>query len=160
MKSLSHSLSVAILISVMMVGFSTDQSIAAVVRETYDVTITAHCNTEAVDVSVSITIDGSPSGQSTPYAFTSLGGTHNFTVPSTDLAGHPFKQWSTGQNTTTITVTSYGTYTAYYEARPVGGVIIHTDRLGLPASYMALASFVGLVGASTAVAYMKRRRKA
>jgi hypothetical protein len=83
----------------------------------YDVTIKAHCNTEGVDVIVPITMDGSPSGHSTAYTFTGLTGTHTFAVPSTDANGHPFLNWSTGQTTTTITVSSGGTYVAYYSAR-------------------------------------------
>ena len=81
----------------------------------YDATINAYCNTEGLDVSVNIVMDGSPTGYTTPHTFTSLTGTHNFTVPNTDPSGHPFKQWSTGETSTTITVSSGGTYTAYYE---------------------------------------------
>jgi outer membrane protein assembly factor BamB len=84
---------------------------------TYDVTINAHCNTEGVDISVPITMDGSPTGYNTPHTFTGLTGTHTFTVPNTDPSGHPFKQWSTGSTSTTITVSAGGTYTAYYQAK-------------------------------------------
>ena len=87
-----------------------------------DVMIKAWCYTEETDVSVSITMDGSPTGFNTPHNFTFLTGTHTFTVPSTDPQGHAFKRWSTGETGTTITVTSGGTYTAYYE--PVHGVNI------------------------------------
>jgi len=80
----------------------------------YDVTINAYCYTESAYVSVSITMDGSPTGYNTPHAFTGLTGAHTFTVPSTDANGHQFKQWSTGATSTTITVGSSGTYTAYY----------------------------------------------
>jgi hypothetical protein len=83
----------------------------------YDVTITAHCTTEGMDVSVSITMDKTPTGYNTPHTFTGLIGTHNFTVPTTDANGHVFKQWSTGETSMTITVTSAGTYTAYYQAK-------------------------------------------
>jgi hypothetical protein len=82
---------------------------------TYSATINAYCNTEAAYVSVPITKDGSPTGYNTPYTFTLLTGTHTFTVPSKDGTGHHFKQWSTGSTSTTITVSSAGTYTAYYE---------------------------------------------
>lgn len=41
---------------------------------------------------------------------------HTFTVPSTDPQGNPFKQWNTGQTSTTITISQPGTYIAIYEA--------------------------------------------
>jgi len=81
----------------------------------YDATINAHCNFEGLDVSVTITMDGSPTGYTTPHTFTNLTGTHTFTVPNTDPNGHPFKQWNTGETSTTITVNDGGTYTAYYD---------------------------------------------
>ena len=84
----------------------------------YDVAIGAYCNNEAANVSVSITKDGASTGFSTSKTFTGLTGTHTFTVPSSDANGHPFKQWNTGSTSTTITVTSGGTYTAYYEVPP------------------------------------------
>ena len=87
-----------------------------IIKITYDVTINAYCNTESASISVSITMDETPTGYSTPHTFTSLTGSHTFTVPSTDENGHPFTQWSTGASSTTITVNSGGTYTAYYEA--------------------------------------------
>jgi hypothetical protein len=90
----------------------------------YDVTIQAYFYTESAPVSVSITMDGSPTGYNTPHTFTGLTGTHTFTVPTTDPNSHPFKKWSTGQTTTTITVTSTGTYAAYYE---VAGVSIESN---------------------------------
>jgi hypothetical protein len=80
---------------------------------TYDVTIIAHCNTQGADVAVPITMDGSPTGFNTPHTF-SVTGTHTFTVPATDTNSHPFSQWNIGEATATITVTSAGTYTAYY----------------------------------------------
>jgi len=82
----------------------------------YDVTINAHCNSEGIDVSVPITEDGSSTSFKTPYTFSRLMVTHTFSVPSTDPSGHPFTQWSTGETTTTITVSSGGSYTAYYQA--------------------------------------------
>lgn len=82
----------------------------------YDVTINAHCDFESVDTSVAITIDGSPTGYSTPHTFTGLTQTHTFTVPNTDENGHPFKQWSNGQTETTIEIASAETVTAYYKS--------------------------------------------
>ena len=82
----------------------------------YDVAVNAHCNSEGADVSVSITMDGSPTGYTTPNTFTHLTGTHTFTVSGTDAGSHPFREWSTGSTSTTITVDSQGTYTAYYQA--------------------------------------------
>jgi hypothetical protein len=83
----------------------------------YNVTVKAHCNTEDMDVSVNIDIDGSQTSYVTPHTFTNLTGTHTFTVPDIDLSGHLFKQWSTGQTITTITVSVNGTYIAYYQAK-------------------------------------------
>ncbi len=107
--------------------------------ETYSVTINAYCNTEGTATNVEITMDGSPTGYRTPHTFTDLTGTHTFTVPNTDPMSHPFKQWNTGETTTTITVTGPTTYTAYYEAPPpqpnpsrlVGGRIVSVDPLEL-----------------------------
>jgi len=83
---------------------------------TYNVTINAYCETEAAGVPVAVAEDGSSTGFNTTYTFTGLTGTHIFTVPSADANGHPFKNWNTGQTTTTITVSSAGNYTAYYQA--------------------------------------------
>jgi len=85
---------------------------------TYDAAVAAHCNREGVDVSVSITMDGSSSGFNTPHPFTGLIGSHTFAVPASDGSGDPFINWNTGQTSTTITVSSAGTYTAYYQATP------------------------------------------
>jgi hypothetical protein len=83
---------------------------------TYSATITAHDNTKGSDVSVAITEDGASTGFSTPHTFTGLAGTLNFSVPSADSSGNPFLDWNTSQTTTTITVSSGGTYTAYYQS--------------------------------------------
>ena len=85
--------------------------------DTIDIDLKAHCNTESTDVSVDITKDGWPTGHTSPHTFAVLTGSHTFTVPSTDANGHPFKQWSTGETSTTVTVASSGTYTAYYQAK-------------------------------------------
>jgi hypothetical protein len=83
---------------------------------THDVTIGAHCITEAADVSVPITMDGAPTGYNTPHVFSGLTSSHTFAVPATDPGGHPFVQWSTGETSTTITVSANGTYVAYYRS--------------------------------------------
>lgn len=92
---------------------------------TYSVTITAHCNTEGVDINVPIKEDGSSSSFNTTHTFVGLTGTHSFTVPSTDASGHAFKQWSTGQTNTTVTISSAGSLIAYYQAAtpPVQGTV-------------------------------------
>ena len=92
-----------------------DSSITWTWALAYSATIVAHCNTESVDVSVGILMDNSPTGFYTPHTFTSLTGTHTFTVPNTDPQVHPFKNWNTGSASPTITVTSGGTFTAYFE---------------------------------------------
>jgi hypothetical protein len=99
------------------VTMNSNHNLKAYFSATYTVTINAHCNTEGADVSVSITMDGSPTGYNTPHTFTGLTGTHTFTVPNTDPSGHSFKQWGTGETSTTITVTSGGTCMAYYQAK-------------------------------------------
>lgn len=91
---------------------------------TYNVTIDARCNTEGTVVNVGIAMDGSSTGLSTPHTFSGLDGSHTFTVPIADIEGHIFSQWSTGQTSMTMTVSSGGTYTAYYSApAPSGNVI-------------------------------------
>jgi hypothetical protein len=124
---------------------------------TYSVTILAHCNTEGVDVSVSISFDGSPTGYTTPHTFTNLSSTHTFTVTTTDLSGHEFSQWSTGNTSTTTSVSSGGTYTAYYyqQSSSVGGFVIPVDKLGLLAPYIGLASTLIVATVATAV-YVNR----
>jgi len=84
---------------------------------TYDVTIKAYCNVEQTNINVGITMDGSPTGHTTPHTFTELTGTHTFTVPENDANGHQFRQWNTGETSTTITVKTGGTYTAYYDTK-------------------------------------------
>jgi outer membrane protein assembly factor BamB len=121
----------------------------------YDVTIEAFCNTESSYKSVSITMDGLPTGYNTPHTFTGLIGTHNFTVPSNDSSAHPFIQWSTGSISTTITVNSGGTYTAYYQAKctltiatTVGGT---TNPL--PGSYIYWSGTIVSVSATPSTEY-------
>jgi outer membrane protein assembly factor BamB len=84
----------------------------------YSFTVKAHDITKGTDVSVQITMDGSPTGYTTPHTFTGLMGPQTITVPNTDPNGYPFKQWATGETSTTITVTSNGTDTAYYRTLP------------------------------------------
>jgi hypothetical protein len=88
---------------------------------TYTVTIGAHCNTEGVDLNIPINEDGSYTGFDTPYTFTGLTGTHTFTVLDRDYDNHPFAYWdsmSSGQTSTTISVSGAGTHTAHYQALP------------------------------------------
>jgi outer membrane protein assembly factor BamB len=96
----------------------------------YNVTVQAYCYNEETPVSVSITVDGSPTGYNTPHTFTDLTGTHTFTVPTTDSHGHPFKQWNTGETNTTIIVTTCGAYTAFYEyeVNPLWWPMFHHDQ--------------------------------
>jgi len=126
----------------------------------YEVTITAHCSNENENVSVDIVMDGSPTAYTTRHTFTRLIGSHTFTVPSTDPQGHPFYSWSTGERSTTLTVSSSGTYTAYYYyyTSPVGGIVTPIDKLGLLAPYIGLASTILVATAATAV-YVKRVRR-
>ena len=91
---------------------------------TYNVTINAHCITESADIDVQIAMDGSPTGYSTPHTFPGLAGSQTFAVLDNDANGDPFKKWSTGSNSTTITVSSGGTYTAYYGPPTVRNVAV------------------------------------
>ena len=85
----------------------------------YNVTIEAYRYAKDNPVSVSITMDGTPTGYTTPHTFIELEGTHTFTVPNTDLDGNLFYRWNTGESNPTITVNSNGTYTAYYPRRNI-----------------------------------------
>jgi len=126
------------------------------------VNIEAYCHTEGTPISVSIALDGSPTHYTTPHTFTGLIGIHTFTVPDKDPNGHPFKQWSTDETTTTITVATPRTYTAYYEyeAPPpsVGGVLVPVDKLGLLAPYIGLASTIVVATVATVI-YIKCIKK-
>jgi len=93
---------------------------------TYDATIKAHCNINNADVSVSITKDGALTGFNTPHTFTEYN-THTFTVPPVDAHGHPFSKWNTGLTSTSIIVSSDGTYTAYYGIQIIGPPIGDVD---------------------------------
>ena len=94
------------------------EPILSVEYSTYSATINAHCNSDGSELSLGIIEDGSPTGFNTSYTFSDLTGTHTFTVQNTDSSGHSFKDWNTGENTTTISVSSEGTYTAYYQTTP------------------------------------------
>ena len=54
--------------------------------------------------SVPITMDGIPTGSSTPHNFTGLSGTHNYTVPSADAYQGVFGNWSYPLGNSTIFV--------------------------------------------------------
>jgi hypothetical protein len=95
----------------------------------YSVTIQAYCNTEGEEISVSIKKDGVLTGYNTPHTFTDLLGTHTFTVPITDPNGHPFKQWNTDETSNTITLSSSGTFTAYYESLGVGRIYVDPPEI-------------------------------
>jgi len=95
---------------------------------TYDATIDAYCYFETAHVSVALMMDGAPTGYNTPHTFTGLTGSHTFTVPNIDIEGDPFNRWSTGNTSTTITVSSGGTYTAYFGIRGRGGGAGRTRR--------------------------------
>ena len=88
----------------------------------YDVTIQAYCyscDAKGAPVSVSITMDGSPTGYDTPHTFPGLTGAHTFSVPDSCPDEYPFTEWNTGETSTTITVASAGTYIACYRSRAV-----------------------------------------
>ena len=84
---------------------------------TYSVSVEAFCVSENASIGETIMMDGLPTGYETPHVFTGLMGVHNFTVLLSDANGHLFKQWSTGQASTTLIVSSGGEYVAFYDAR-------------------------------------------
>jgi hypothetical protein len=104
-----------------------DGTLRAVYKESqlppYDATIAAYCYADGIDPHVQI----SPSGFTTPYMFTDLVGTNQFTVPSVDSSGHTFKEWSTGETSTTVEVSSAGTYTAYYDVNQKPIAVLDVD---------------------------------
>ena len=69
-------------------------------------------------LSVPITMDSVSTSFSTPHTF-NLTGTHIFTVPGNESRGYMFTSWDTGQTSTTIRVSSGGTFTAQYEQKLV-----------------------------------------
>jgi hypothetical protein len=103
----------------------------------YNVTILSRCNTEDADVNVTIFMDGSSTGLDTPQIFAGLNGSHTFAVLAADSAGHLFSRWSTGQTSTTITVSENGTYTAYYGAPALSGNVTR-----VPQDYMSIQAAV------------------
>jgi hypothetical protein len=58
--------------------------------------------------------NGNPTGYNTPYTFNDVTAGESFSVPSVDSHGYPFDCWSTADTTTSLVVTSAGTYTAQY----------------------------------------------
>jgi hypothetical protein len=97
------------------VAMNSNHNLLALFGPAYSITVKAQCITEGADVDAGVSMDGSPTGYATPHIFIGLAGTHTFTVPSSDQNRDPFGLWSTGSNSTTITVSSAGTYTAYYK---------------------------------------------
>ncbi|MDH5482644.1 MAG: PKD domain-containing protein [Candidatus Bathyarchaeota archaeon] len=106
---------------------SYDGTLRAVYKDSplppYDVTIAAYCYSEGTDPGVLI----SPAGVSTPRTFTGLVGTNEFTVPNLDPSGHTFRQWSNDEESTTISVSEAGTYTAYYDVNQKPIAVLDVD---------------------------------
>ena len=83
-------------------------------RNIYEVEIKAYCPIESKDLSVDITKNEIPSGYNTTSKLILIGD-NTFTVPLIGPNNHTFTHWNTGSTNTTITVSSAGVYTAYYE---------------------------------------------
>jgi hypothetical protein len=104
-------------------------------------------------------MDGVSTGYSTPHNFTGLTGTHTFTVPGTDVYGYPFKNWTTGETSPTITVSADGTYTAQYYTLPAVTIWAWDNASGWlnepitmdgnPTGFNTPYSFIGLSGTHT-----------
>jgi transglutaminase-like putative cysteine protease len=89
--------------------------------QTYDVTIDTRFITISADANVEISEDGVPTGFVTPHTFAGLNGIHNFSVPYAEVSGFSFMSWSTNapgeQIYPTITVSSGGAFTAFYDSQ-------------------------------------------
>jgi hypothetical protein len=77
---------------------------------TYEVTVNAFCNNESQAVQVQASCSGQT--KTTPCTFSGLSGSNAVIIASVDALGHSFRNWNTGGST--LTVSSGGTYTAYY----------------------------------------------
>jgi hypothetical protein len=97
----------------------------------HSVTIQAYENTRMYGESVSIAMDGLPTGFTTPHTFADLIGTHNFTVPYSDSFGVPFGKWEEiGWTDTTLTVGGNGgVFTANYYYPPYNVTILGWDSV-------------------------------
>lgn len=155
-----------LLVGMSVLGLNFQPVKAAKVGGAYSVTINAYCSTEGAAANVAIMMDGSPTGYSTPHAFAVLG-THNFTVADTCAAGHPFKQWNTGETSTTIVVSTPASYIAFYEEQtstpapryPVGGKIVSLNPWELLEPRLLFAALATLaIAGIIAVLYVKPRR--
>ena len=81
----------------------------------YDVTIIASYLPENRDIEADFTWDGQ--AYTTPYTFTSISGSHELIMSSTDNEGHSFTRWKDlSSNSTSRIVSAGGTYTAYFGA--------------------------------------------
>jgi hypothetical protein len=104
-----------------------------------------------------ITMDGTPTGFSTPHTFAGLTGSHTFTVPDTDINGRAFGSWDTGETSTSITVGSEGIHTAQYAsyvatiwAWDVEGWISEPITMdGVSTGFNTPHTFTGLTGTHT-----------
>ena len=89
--------------------------------QTYDITIVTSYSTVSKDANVAISQDGLPTGFTTPHTFAGLSGIRNFTLPYADALGCSFMGWSTNvpgdQIYPTITVSSGGAFTAFYDSQ-------------------------------------------
>ncbi len=80
----------------------------------YEVEIAAYCSYENRSLVVGIAKDDALSSFNTSHKFI-LFGNHTFTVPAIGPDNYVFTHWSTGNNETTITISSSGQYIAYYQ---------------------------------------------
>jgi hypothetical protein len=88
-------------------------------RNIYEAEIKAYCLFGNHDLIVDVAKNGIPSGYNTASKFILIGD-NTFTVPFNGPYNHNFTHWNTGSTNTTITVSSLGVYTAYYESSPTG----------------------------------------
>jgi hypothetical protein len=81
---------------------------------TYNVTIDA-LDYKLGGVAVLVSLDGENAVFTTPHTFTGLSGIHTFSVPNADIYLTPFDNWNYSRwMETTLTISSGGTYIAYY----------------------------------------------
>lgn len=116
-KTKSHKTLTACFLVTLLVASSFSTLVSVNAAPTYYVTINTNYNNTPNGIFVPIIIDGAPTSYKTPHTFITSG-THNFTVPYSDSSGYPFSTWDANTPTdpsyTTITVSSGGSYWAFY----------------------------------------------
>ncbi len=117
-------------------------------QQGYEVTVKAYCDSEGVSLTtLQVTGTGGAHWSTEPFTVSVVsGGSFTCTVPSTDPNGDAFRSWSTGSTSTTLTVTSGDTYTAYYGVQKQDNMFILEVAFGIGASILIIALVVTRTG--------------